>query len=77
MEQFHLLKQTTTVSNYIDNFEEHMLLMKRDHPYLTDNFFLLRFLAGLKGSVKHSVKSHNPSISVLHIGIHDSKSKHI
>jgi hypothetical protein len=61
MEQFQQLKQTSTVNNYIDNFEENMVQMKRDHPYLTDNFFLLRFLAGLKDSVKHSVKSHNPS----------------
>jgi hypothetical protein len=61
MEQFQQLKQTTSVNNYIDNFEEYMLQMKRDHPYLTNNFFLLRFLAGLKDSVKHSVKSHKPS----------------
>jgi hypothetical protein len=61
MEQFQQLKQTTSVNNYIDRFEEHMWQMKTDHLYLTDNFFLLRFLTGLKESVKHSVKSHNPS----------------
>jgi hypothetical protein len=61
MEQFQQLKQTSTVNIYIDNFEEHMVQMKRDHPYLMDNFFLLRLLAGLKDSVKHSVKIHNPS----------------
>jgi hypothetical protein len=61
MEQFQHLKQTTTANNYIDLFEEYMIHMKRDHPYLTDNFFLLRFVAGLKDTVKHAVKSHNPS----------------
>jgi hypothetical protein len=61
MEQFQHLKQTSSVNNYIDQFEEYMIQMKRDHPYLTDNFFLLRFIAGLKDTVKHSVKSHNPS----------------
>jgi hypothetical protein len=61
MEQFQHLKQHGSVNQYIDQFEEHMVQMQRDHPYLTDNFFLLRFIAGLKDTVKHLVKSHNPS----------------
>jgi hypothetical protein len=48
MEQFQHLKQTTSVNLYIDSFEEYMINMQRDHSYLTDNFFLLRFISGLK-----------------------------
>jgi hypothetical protein len=61
MEQFQHLRQTGTVNQYIDIFEEYMICMQRDHSYLTDNFFLLRFISGLKETVKHAVKSHNPS----------------
>ena len=61
MEQFHHLKQTSSVSSYIDTFEEYMIQMRRDHPYLTEHFFLLRFISGLKDSVKHLVKSHQPA----------------
>ena len=61
MEQFQHLKQSTTVASYIDAFEEYMIKMQRDHPYLTDNFFLLRFISGLKETVKHAVKSHTPT----------------
>jgi hypothetical protein len=61
MEAFHLLKQTTTVNQYIDNFEDTMINMRHDHPYLTDHFFLLRFISGLKDYVKHMVKSHQPA----------------
>jgi hypothetical protein len=56
MEQFQHLKQTTSVSAYIDAFEEYMINMQRDHPHLTDNF-LLRFIS----SLKDTVKSHNSS----------------
>jgi hypothetical protein len=61
MEAFHLLKQTTTVNQYIDNFEDNMINVRCDHPYLTDHFFLLHFISGLKDSVKHMVKSHQPA----------------
>ena len=61
MEQFQHLKHHTSVAIYIDSFEEHMIQMHKDHPCRTDNFFLLRFISGLKDLVKHVVKSHNPS----------------
>jgi hypothetical protein len=56
MEQCQVLKQLNTVDNYIDQFEDWMSLMKKDHPYLTENFFLLRFLSGLKDTIKHDTK---------------------
>jgi hypothetical protein len=61
MEQCQVLKQLNTVDNYIDQFEDWMSLMKKDHPYLTEHFFLLRFLSGLKDTIKHDTKCHKPS----------------
>jgi hypothetical protein len=61
MEQCQVLKQLNTVDNYIVQFEDWMSLMKKDHPYLTENFFLLRFLSGLKDTIKHDTKCHKPS----------------
>jgi hypothetical protein len=60
MEQFQQLKQLSTVNQYIDSFEEWMTAMKRDHHYLPEFFFTLRFLSGLKDTIKHTVKCHKP-----------------
>jgi hypothetical protein len=60
MEQFQQLKQNTTINLYIDSFEEWMTAMKRDHRYLPELFFTLRFLSGLKDTIKHAVKCHKP-----------------
>src|SRR4051812_25913591 len=38
-----------------------MTLMKRDHHYLPESFFLLRFLCGLKDTIKHDTKCHQPT----------------
>jgi hypothetical protein len=61
MEQCQVLKQLNTVDNYIDQFEEWMSVMRKDHNYLTENFFLLRFLSGLKETIKHDTKCHKPA----------------
>jgi hypothetical protein len=37
-----------------------MTLMKRDHTYLLEYFFTLRFISGLKDTLWHSVKTHKP-----------------
>uniref|UniRef100_A0ACD5TIY0 Uncharacterized protein n=1 Tax=Avena sativa TaxID=4498 RepID=A0ACD5TIY0_AVESA len=60
MDQFHQLKQYTTVNTYIDTFEEWMTLMKIDHHYLPEYLFTLRFISGLKDALKHAVKTHKP-----------------
>jgi hypothetical protein len=49
------------VDQYIDKFEDWMTLMKRDHQYLPESFFLLRFLCGLKDTIKHDTKCHKPA----------------
>uniref|UniRef100_A0ACD5Y7D8 Uncharacterized protein n=1 Tax=Avena sativa TaxID=4498 RepID=A0ACD5Y7D8_AVESA len=60
MDQCQLLKQVTTINNYIDIFEDWRTIMKRDHPYLPEHFFTLRFINGLKDTLKHAVKTHKP-----------------
>jgi hypothetical protein len=60
MDQFQQLKQISTVNLYIDSFEEWMTLMRRDHMYLPKYFFTLRFISGLKDTLKHAVKTHKP-----------------
>jgi hypothetical protein len=60
MDQFQQLKQHTTLNAYIDAFEEWMTLVKRDRTYLPEYFFTLRFLSGLKETIKHAVKAHKP-----------------
>jgi hypothetical protein len=60
MEQFQHLKQQTFVYSYIDIFEDYIIRMRKDHPNLIENFFLLRFISILKDTVKHAVKIHAP-----------------
>jgi hypothetical protein len=55
MDQLQLLKQTTTVNAYIDQYEQWMTQMKRERSYLPQDFFVDRFTSGLKDSIKHLV----------------------
>jgi hypothetical protein len=61
MELCQQLKQTSTVEHYIEQFEQWMLDMKRDHSYLPEGFFLLRFITGLKDTIKHDTQCHKPA----------------
>jgi hypothetical protein len=47
VENFHHLKQTTSVSEYIQKFEELMTLMQMEHPRLIEQYFISSFIAGL------------------------------
>jgi hypothetical protein len=46
--QFHNLKQTSSVNDYIDKFEEFMGLVKRDNPSLQEDYFVCSFVSGFK-----------------------------
>jgi hypothetical protein len=50
-----------------------MIQMKRDHSDLTDKFFLLCFLSGLKDHIKHAIKIHQPSTLRQHTFMLDNK----
>jgi hypothetical protein len=60
--QFHNLKQTGTVLDYVEKFEEMVSMVKRHNPSLTDNYFISSFISGLKDNVQYHVQCHKPTI---------------
>jgi hypothetical protein len=69
MEQLQLLKKVITVDHYINAYKIWMTLMKRDRKYLPHDFFVDRFLSGLKGNIKHYIQCRNRKPFSLHIGM--------
>ena len=59
--QFHNLKQTRTVSEYVDKFEEFMGLVKRNNPSLPEDYFINSFVSGLKDHIQHHLQCHKPT----------------
>lgn len=53
-------KQTGSVMQYIDKFEDRVCLVKRDHPYLTESYILSCFIGGLRVDIKHDVCGQKP-----------------
>jgi hypothetical protein len=53
MDQLQLLKQVTSVNAYIDQYELWVTQMKRDRNYLPQDFFIDRFISGLKRNQAH------------------------
>lgn len=53
-------KQTGSVMQYIDKFEDCVSLVKRDHPYLTESYILSCFIGGLRADIKHDVCGQKP-----------------
>jgi hypothetical protein len=60
LELFHHLKQTTSVSDYIQKFEEMMALMQIEYPGLTEAYFVCSFIAGLREGIKYYLIPHSP-----------------
>jgi hypothetical protein len=60
LENFPHLKQTTSVSDYIQQFEELMGLMQMDYPRLTEPYFVSSFITGLRDGIKHCLIPHSP-----------------
>jgi hypothetical protein len=60
VENFHHLKQTTSITDYIQKFEELMTLMQMEHPRLNEQYFISSFIAGFKNGIKHYLIPHNP-----------------
>jgi hypothetical protein len=59
LELFHHLKQTPTVTEYIQKFEDSMVMMQMEYPALTKPYFINNFIAGLKDGIKHYLVSHS------------------
>lgn len=61
VETFQNVKQYgLTVDQYMDKFEDCMDMVRRDHPYLKEQFFTSCFIGGLRGDIKHDVCGQNP-----------------
>jgi len=60
MDQLQQLKQTSSVNAYIDAYEAWMTQMKRERSYLPQDFFVDRFISGLKEGIKHTVQCQKP-----------------
>jgi hypothetical protein len=50
----------TVLSAYIAQYEIWMTQMKRERSYLPQDFFVDRFISGLKDSIKHLVQCQKP-----------------
>lgn len=59
--QFHTLKQTRSIADYIDKFEELMGLAKGNNPSLLEDYFICSFVSGLKDSIQHHLQCHKPT----------------
>lgn len=58
--QFHDLKQTGSVGDYVDKFEEMLSQVRRHNPSLTDGYYIRSFIAGLKDYIQHHLQCHKP-----------------
>ncbi|TXG71290.1 hypothetical protein EZV62_006225 [Acer yangbiense] len=58
--EFQRLKQTSTVTNFQDRFEELQPRLISKNLGLSDEFFLACFVSGLKGEIRNSVKMFHP-----------------
>jgi len=59
--QFHNLKQTTSVTEFVEKFEELMSSVKRTNPSLTESYFVSSFVSGLKEYIQHHLQCYKPS----------------
>lgn len=60
MDKFQSLQQAHTIAQYIDQFEENLVLLKRDNPYLQKSFSIASFIRDHKPDFKQFVIFHQP-----------------
>jgi tryptophan synthase alpha subunit len=60
LDNLHHLKQTSSITDYIEKFEQMMALMQMDYPNLTEAYFVSSFIAGSKEGIKHYLIPHIP-----------------
>jgi hypothetical protein len=59
--EFQKLRQTTTVTDYQDRFEEIRPRLLAKNLGLNEEFFLSSFISGLKGEIRHQVRMFKPT----------------
>jgi hypothetical protein len=61
LERFHGVKQLNlSVSAYTDKFEEIMAVIRDEHPYLQDHYYIVSFVNGLKPEIKCNLRPQRP-----------------
>ena len=61
MDNFHSLKQNySQISSYIDKFEEIMAVVKKEHPFLEEQYYVVSFVNGLKDEIKCNLRPLRP-----------------
>lgn len=61
VENFNSIKQgSTSVSAYIDLFEEKMASYKKENPGVTESYYVKCFVNGLRPEIKHYLKPFKP-----------------
>ncbi|XP_026400008.1 uncharacterized protein LOC113295889 [Papaver somniferum] len=58
---FNKLSQLTTVEEYFDRYESLKAIMKARNPSLSDDYFTMSFISGLKDEIRHPVQMFKPS----------------
>jgi hypothetical protein len=59
--QFHDLKQTGSVMEYVDKFEEMLSQVRRYNPSLNDAYYISTFISGLKEYIQCHLQCHRPT----------------
>jgi hypothetical protein len=57
---FHKIQQFTTVDAYISEFEGTMREVRKDNPYLPENYFIRSFVSRLKDYVQNLTQVQRP-----------------
>jgi len=60
IEEFNKLKQTGTIDDYLEEFQELKSQMLIKNPTLPPDYFPASFVRGLDDNVKHFIRAFNP-----------------
>jgi hypothetical protein len=61
LEKFHHPRQyNMSVSDYTDKFEEIMAVIREEHPYLQEHYYVVSFVNGLRPAIKCNLRPQRP-----------------
>ena len=49
------------MATYTDKFEEVMAVVRDEHPYLHENYYMVSFVNGLKPSIRCNLRPQRPT----------------
>ena len=57
---FHAAHQTTTVTAYVEQFEQLVNVMRRENPAIPDDYYVSSFVSGLNPYIRSLVECFKP-----------------